>query len=179
MQKKTKNNKKAKLFFLYYAVIVILLIQGYTFSKYKSVSTGNAEIDVAKFYFQVENENQQIELNLNDTLTANAYSNDVIVPGTSGTITLNLDFSNIDVATNYRVSLDTENTKIPENLKLYIDQANTIEFSGYTGITEIDSTTITRNIYWKWNYTSTDETQEWMAKEIKVSLDITAEQRTN
>ena len=177
---KNKNKKAKKIIIIYYIVIIILIIQGgYTFSKYMSISTSNAEIDVAQFCFKVDNEEQEIELNLADTILENSYSNDVIIPGTYGKIELNLDFSDIEVATNYRINLNKENTNIPENLKLYIDESNLIEFNGYTGMTELDTKTITREIYWKWNYTTTDETEQWMGKEINIALNIIAEQRTN
>lgn len=178
---KTRNKKRTKFIFLYYAIIIIIVILCFsTYSKYSSTATSETKIDTAKFYFKIGNkEEQNIELNLLETLKSNIYSENEIVPGTKGTIELNLDFSNIEVATNYTISLDVENTKIPENLKLYRDSANTVEFNGYTGITELESSKITRNIYWKWNYTTIDETEEWMGKEIKLAFKIKAEQRTN
>jgi hypothetical protein len=90
-----------------------------------------------------------------------------------------MDFSDIETATNYEITIDTENSKMPVNFKLYADSNYTIEFSGYTGITELGDTSATRNIYWKWNYTTIDETEEWMGKDISLQLNISAEQRTN
>lgn len=172
--------KRLKLFFLYYAIIAILLLEGYTFSKYISTVTAEATIRPAQFNFKLENtEAQQMEIDLKDTLLANTYSEDIIVPGTSGEIDLKLDFSNIEVTTNYNIKLDKTNTKLPENLKIYTDAAHTIEFNGYTGTTTLDTTTVTRKIYWKWNYTTDDETEEWMGQPIKIILNIVAEQRTN
>lgn len=90
-----------------------------------------------------------------------------------------MNFSEIETATRYTISLDTLNSKIPANMKLYTDSSYNVEFSGYTGITELGADIVTRNIYWKWNYTTIDETEEWMGKDIKIALNISAEQRTN
>lgn len=48
-----------------------------------------------------------------------------------------MNFSDIETATRYSISLDTLNSQIPENMKLYTDSAYNVEFSGYTGITEL------------------------------------------
>lgn len=168
-----------KLIFLYYAIAIILLIQGITFSQYIMTATAESKIKTSKFSFKITDELSNVELNLSDTITANLYSSDKIVPGSNGVLQLEMDFSDIETATNYTISLDTENTNIPENMKLYTDSAYSIAFSGYTGITELGSEKVTRNIYWKWNYTTADETESWMGKEIKVELNILAEQRTN
>ena len=90
-----------------------------------------------------------------------------------------MDFSDIETATGYSVSLDTLNSKIPENMKLYTDSAYNVEFSGYNGITELETNKVVRNIYWKWNYTTVDETSKWMKKNIVIALNINAQQRTN
>ena len=89
-----------------------------------------------------------------------------------------MNFSDIETATRYSISLDTLNSQIPENMKLDTDSAYNVEFSGYTGITELGTDKVTRNIYWKWNYTTIDET-EWMKKNIVIALNVIAQQRTN
>ena len=61
-----------------------------------------------------------------------------------------MDFSDIETATRYTISLDTINSQIPENMKLYTDSSYNVEFSGYTGITELGTNKVIRNIYWKW-----------------------------
>ena len=90
-----------------------------------------------------------------------------------------MNFSDIETATRYSISLDTLNSQIPENMKLYTDNTYNVEFSGYTGITELGTDKVIRNIYWKWNYTTVDETNKWMKNDIKIALNIIAQQRTN
>ncbi len=92
---------------------------------------------------------------------------------------LKMDFSDIETATRYSISLDTEKSNIPSNMKLYTNDQYNVEFSSYTGITELGTNEVTRYIYWKWNYTTIDETAQWMEQDINVVLDIVAEQRTN
>ena len=36
-----------------------------------------------------------------------------------------------------------------------------------------------REIYWTWEYTTADETEEWMNKEIKIFFNIQVDQRVN
>ena len=85
----------------------------------------------------------------------------------------------MEVATSYDLRLDQENLKVPENLKLYADEAHTVEFNGFTGTTDLNTTKITRYIYWEWKYTTTDETSEWMGKDIQIGFNVETEQRTN
>ena len=90
-----------------------------------------------------------------------------------------MDFSDIETATKYNITLNKEKSKLPSNIKLYADSSYTVEFSGYSGITDVETQKVTRYVYWKWNYTTNDETEEWMGKDISIVLNITAEQRTN
>lgn len=94
-------------------------------------------------------------------------------------LNIEMDFSEIETATSYSVTLDTEKSNIPVNMKLYTDSECNVEFSGYTGITELGTNKVTRSIYWKWNYTTIDETNSWMKQNIKIVLNIEAQQRTN
>ena len=89
-----------------------------------------------------------------------------------------MDFSEIETATSYSVTLDTEKSSLPENMKLYTDSEHNVELSSYTGITELGTNKVTRSIYWKWNYTTIDETK-WMKKDIVIALNVIAQQRTN
>ena len=121
-----------------------------------------------------------IELDLKDTLLIeNAFSGTQIIPGTKGKIILQLDFSDVEVASNYTISIDTEQTKIPNNMKLYTDENNQVSFSLYRETVELGEQIKEREIYWSWEYTTADETEEWMNKEIKIFLNILVEQRVN
>ena len=166
MRKNSKN--RYKIVFLYYAIAIILLINGITYSQYRMTASAKAKINTSKFSFKITDELSDVTFDLNK-----------IVPGSSGVLQLEMDFSDIETATKYAISLDTSNSRIPENMKLYIDDSYNVEFSSYTGITELGEEKVTRNIYWKWKYTTIDETNDWMKQNIKIALNILAEQRVN
>ncbi len=78
-----KNNKRKKiikLIFVYYAIVIILLILGFTFSKYLITASGEATINTSKFAFKITEQMSGVELELSDTITANLYSQDKLVP---------------------------------------------------------------------------------------------------
>ena len=177
MKKKKKRN--LKIIFLYYSIAAILLMYGITFSQYRTITNGEAKINTSKFSFKITDELSSVNLELSDTLTDNLYSKNKLVPGSRGVLQLKMDFSDIETATRYSISLDTLNSQIPKNMKLYTDNTYNVEFSGYTGITELGTDNVIRNIYWQWNYTTVDETNKWMKNDIKIALNIVAQQRTN
>ena len=160
--------------------MIILLCVVYTFSRYVSTAQLSIKTDIAPFRVKIGQNSDTIELDLKDTLlTENAFSGTQIIPGTKGKIILQLDFSDVEVASNYTISIDTEQTKIPNNMKLYTDENNQVSFSLYRETVELGEQIKEREIYWSWEYTTADETEEWMNKEIKIVFNIQVEQRVN
>ena len=160
--------------------MLILFCAVYTFSKYVSTAQLSIKTDIAPFRFKITQNNNRIELGLKDTiLSGNAFSNTEVIPGSKGKIILQLDFSDVEVATNYIISIDTEKTKMPNNMKLYADENNQVSFSHYSESIELGETIKEREIYWTWEYTTADETEEWMGKEIRIFFNIEVEQRLN
>ena len=160
--------------------MLILFCVIYTFSRYVSIAQLSIKTNIAPFRFKVGQNSDTIELDLKDTLlTENAFSGTQIIPGTKGKIILQLDFSDVEVASNYTISIDTEQTKMPNNMKLYTDANNQVSFSLYREAIELGEKIKEREIYWTWEYTTADETQEWMNKEIKIFFNIQVEQRVN
>ena len=160
--------------------MLILFCTVYTFSRYVSIAQLSIKTDIAPFRFKIGQNSDTIELDLKDTLlTENAFSGTQIIPGTKGKIILQLDFSDVEVASNYTISIDTEQTKMPNNMKLYTDENNQVSFSLYRETIELGEQIKEREIYWTWEYTTADETQEWMNKEIKIFFNIQVEQRIN
>ena len=90
-----------------------------------------------------------------------------------------MDFSDVEVASNYTISIDTEQSEMPNNMKLYTDENNQVSFSLYRESVELGEQIKEREIYWSWEYTTADETEEWMNKEIKIVFNIKVEQRVN
>lgn len=175
-----KKKRNLKIIIIYYMVMIILLGVIYTFSKYVSTTSVSIKTNIAPFRFKIGQNSDTIELDLKDTLlTGNAFSDTQIIPGTKGKILLQLDFSDVEVASNYTISIDNEQTKIPNNMKLYTDESNQVSFSLYRESVELGETIKEREIYWTWGYTTADETQEWMNKEIKIVFNVDVDQRTN
>ena len=161
-------------------IMLILFCVVYTFSKYVSTAQLSIKTDIAPFRCKIGQNSDTIELDLQDTLlTGNAFSDTQIIPGAKGKIILQLDFSDVEVASNYTISIDTEQTKMPNNMKLYTDENNQVSFSLYRETVELGEQIKEREIYWTWEYTTADETQEWMNKEIKIFFNILVEQRVN
>lgn len=175
-----RKRKTIKIIIIYYIIMLILFCVIYTFSRYVSIAQLSIKTNIAPFRFKVGQNSDTIELDLKDTLlTENAFSGTQIVPGTKGKILLQLDFSDVEVASNYTISIDTEQTKMPSNMKLYTDENNQVSFSLYRETIELGEQIKEREIYWTWEYTTADETQEWMNKEIKIFFNIQVEQRVN
>lgn len=175
-----KIKRNLKIIIIYYIIIFILLGVAYTFSRYVSTALLSVKTDIAPFRFKIGQSSETIELDLKDTLlTGNVFSEKQIIPGTKGKILLQLDFSDVEVATNYIISIDNEQTKIPNNMKLYTDESNQVAFSLYRETVELGEKIKEREIYWTWEYTTADETEEWMNKEIKIFFNIDVEQRIN
>lgn len=175
-----RKKRTLKIIIIYYIIVLILFCVVYTFSKYVSTAQLSIKTNIAPFRFKIGQNSETFELDLKDTLlTGNAFSDTQIVPGTKGKIILQLDFSDVEVASNYTISIDTEKTKIPNNMKLYTDENNQVSFSLYRETIELGEQIKEREIYWTWEYTTADETQEWMNKEIKIFFNVQVEQRIN
>ena len=131
--------------------MLILFCAVYTFSRYVSIAQLSIKTNIAPFRFKVGQNIDTIELDLKDTLlTENAFSGTQIIPGTKGKIILQLDFSDVEVASNYTISIDTEQSKIPNNMKLYTDENNQVSFSLYRETVELGEQIKEREIYWTW-----------------------------
>ena len=119
-------------------------------------------------------------INLNNTITSNNYSDDYVAPGTTGDIQLVLDFANVDVSTDYSITLGVYD--LPTNLKLYSDSSFTNEFTSISGTFLINgTTTITEHIYWRWAYgtDSASDTNDnlYMNHNLSVPVVVTASQK--
>ena len=150
-------------------------------SSYNDVKKGNGIFNTAEYQIKVNNStNLSQVINLEDTITSNNYSNQYVAPGSTGDIKLVLDFSNVDVSTNYTINLGTYD--LPANLKLYSESTYTREFSSISGSFLINSTPIhTYHIYWKWIYAIDDVSNAndnlYMNHSLSVLLNISTIQR--
>lgn len=170
-----------KWFFVFaFPLLFIPLFLG-SYAYYTSTSEMNSGIKIATWRFTLnDSKESSLTVDLASTITDNPYSMESVVPGTRGTIPLELDFTGSKVAGDYEITLDEENTNLPSNLKLYTNESKTELFTSYIGsvlLEDID-TPVIKEIYWEWEYTEEDETQEWSGKEIRLTLKASALQKT-
>ncbi|HIR48623.1 MAG TPA: hypothetical protein IAB35_01430 [Candidatus Faecimonas gallistercoris] len=177
----TKNHKKDKLkkrILFGVSCLLLLFIIPVTYSSYYTESSSNPNFKVAPWKYRINASNdQEIIINLADTITENKYSMTTVVPGTRGAIPLEIDFSEAKVASDYVISLDTNVYHLPSNLKLYEDSDLTKEFQSISGSVLLDEEVVTRYIYWKWEYTTEDETESWANEELQIAFRIDLSQK--
>ena len=166
---------------LFTAVIIgVIIITFSSYSVYKRIASNEAEISIAKFQIKINNSDSIVQnIALKDTITTNNYSDDEVVPGTNGAFDLSIDFSNVEVSSNYAINFDR--TNIPNNLKLYSDSNYTNEITSINDSYNIgDSTNKTITVYWKWNYLNDNVSNEndnlYMNQEISLPTSITITQ---
>lgn len=150
-----------------------------TAAQYLSRTSQDQTVNVATWNFKINNQSTStLAINLKDTVIPNNYGTGAIIPGSEGVIPFNIDATDTKVVLDYKIVLDSENTVLPPNLKLYVDNTYQTEFTELTGTINLDSTKkILENIYWKWDYTEENETESWTNQDIKISLKATAEQK--
>ena len=180
MQKK-KQTKRLVFLAICILMFSLCLVIPISYSKFVSQSTANPDIKVAPWKYKINATDaaQSIHIDLADTIIENNYSMTDVIPGTKGKIELDIDFTGTKVASDYVVQLDTYNTKLPKNLKLYTDSSMVEEFNGFSGSVLLDDNTqkVTKTIYWEWKYTQEDETAEWANKELQIHLVIDLKQK--
>lgn len=175
-----KRRLKKRWVFLGVGFILLVLTVPftYTYSSYISDSSGDPNIKIAPWKYRINASNdQELVIDLADTITDNNYSMTTVIPGTRGAIPLEIDFSDSKVASDYVITLDRSNYVLPDNLKLYADEDRTIEFQEISGSVLLDDPVVTRYIYWEWKYTEVDETAEWTNRELQVGFTIDLKQK--
>lgn len=175
-----KRRLKKRWVFLGVGFILLVLTVPftYTYSSYISDSSGDPNIKIAPWKYRINASNdQELVIDLADTITDNNYSMTTVIPGTRGAIPLVIDFSDSKVASDYVITLDRSNYVLPDNLKLYADEDRTIEFQEISGSVLLDDPVVTRYIYWEWKYTEVDETAEWTNRDLQVGFTIDLKQK--
>ena len=177
------KNKKMTLSIsiLMLLVFAVVLLTPNSISRFIKGRSGLGTVEVAKFEFRVNNSsNLSQSVNLLNTLTENDYCDDCIVPGTTGDIPVVLDFTNMEVTTDYTITIGSGN--LPTNLKFYTDSGFANELSSINGTFSINGTTqFTHHIYWKWVF-ATDSASDandslYMNTNLSIPVVVTASQK--
>lgn len=172
--------KKKNIGLMVIAVLLLVVtVSLSTFAIYKSTSTGNAKVEVAKWVVKVDGNNMVTT----DTFTLAdvewATNTDVkegkIAPGSTGTLELEIDASESEVSVDYAVELDT--TAIDnDNITISVDEEEgTIDYSA----TAADmKKTVTINVEWDALDTDAANTAdlEMAGQSIEIPVTITATQ---
>ena len=173
-----KSRKKTVFFLGIGCFVFFLLLIPLTYSSYVSNSASHSSIKVAPWRYRLNGIGSDVvTFDLKDTIIDNDFSMTSVVPGTKGKIALEFDFSGTKVAVSYQISLASSNS--PNHLKLYSDEEMTQEFTSIKNdilLKNIDKK-IVENIYWKWDYTTDDETETWTNRDISVSFSVLAMQK--
>lgn len=177
------NNKKnaIKVSLLILSIFVVIFCVPDSNSRYKDDKSGSGYLEIARYQLKLNgSQNISQSINLKDTITSNSYSDNFVAPGTTGDIQLNIDFSNVDVSTDYVISLGTYD--LPNNLRLYSDSLFTNEFSSISGNISINGEkSITHHIYWKWNFEtdSASNTNDnlYMNRNLSLPINVVTSQK--
>ena len=149
------------------------------YSKYRAYASSNLNLNVAKWVIGVNGSSTNSSINLNNTITNTSYATS-LVPGSTGLVQIQLDFTNVEVVTDYTVTFTREN--LPNNLRFYSDSGYQNEIQTINGsYTPGNTATSTTDLYWKWIYSETEESNTndslFMDSNISLGVTINANQR--
>lgn len=167
-----KKHIRLKLIIIYYLLFTIFLAISNSLARYSNTVNITSNIEVAEFNLKINGSSQTQTINLSNTVTSDGYGGNLIIPGSTGTIPLTLDFTDIEVATTYKIEVDSTSTGVPNNMTFYIGQ---VALENFTGTTTVGTTTITHNIVWTWPFSETDESA-YMDSSIIIKLNVIVEQ---
>lgn len=167
-------NRGVKLYILAMACAASFLLSAATFANYYSEAGLSGSVQVARWEFDAalaldKDSGEVYTLELRDT--SGTAANGRIAPGSKGSFLIQFKKGNSSTRQLYKIK--TIRTSLPEQLRFYTDAACTKELQDSE---EFEDTLPTRTIYWKWNFTDTDET-EWQTKSVKAGLLIQAYQK--
>ena len=158
--------KKHKSSLLCLALLLGITVAGAyvsgVFAKYTGEVEGAGTATVAKWDFDVENQDVDFTVNLSETYDASTLANGKIAPGTEGSFNIALTNANTDTAVAFELLLEEIENK-PTNLKFYSDAAHDNELTPGTGtitgkLAANDATGLTATVYWAWEFNGTDAT---------------------
>ena len=152
-------------------LIVILPIMGNTYAKYIAGESGGGQAEIAKWGFEIVKEGQQTKnIQLINTIDRGSLVNGKIAPGTSGTISIDLDGSKSEVDLEYILEFNNEQNKPNNMFFVYGGQrySSLAEIGPIEGYIKCNSETKTRNITirWQWEYETGAKDEEKAANDI-------------
>ena len=182
MAEKKKENLSFMLLviFLISVIVCIACFGVVSWSKYRSIISGNMEAQIAKWSFKVNGEEEVFaDIDLADTISFSHVEDTKIAPGTEGAIDLEIDARGTEVSLKYIITLYDIVNK-PQNLKFYEDENHTREIQveqdgsySKTGKMLLADNNMLKNekVYWKWEYITGSSDNEIRANNVQDTLD--------
>ncbi len=205
-------SKKLKILALFISLSLTLCVMSNTYSRYVADTTGNLEVSFAKWQILVNEtditNNSSSSITLMPVVEQNQYvAKNKIAPSSKGYFDIDIDPSNVELSFNYAISLNIENTNIPDLVitkysiidSSYVEgdvlEVSNIENNLIEGSVNYDNTIenykfepFTIRIYFEW-YEGTDESMNDTAdtnigidaesNPLKINANISFEQKLN
>ena len=175
-----KNKTKISLIIFIAFCCAIIGKIGYSYFFTKGNFNGNSSVNVLGFSPTINGSNDRTQnINLEDTI----INEKNLAPGPIGKFNIDIDFTNAEMNSSYRISFDRSN--IPNNIKFYVDENLTKEITVIDGtqLAEYNNKTAEHIINWKWIYSNTPESNAndslYMNKNITLPYNIEIMQRTD
>lgn len=111
--------KKFKILLVIASLATTLSLMSNTYSRYVASSTGNVEVEFAKWQILVNetdiSTNSASNITFEPTIEENAnVAKDKLAPSSTGYFDIEIDPSNVDVSFKYSINLDIDNENIPD-----------------------------------------------------------------
>ena len=158
------NKKKILVIVAVLSAIIVSFMGGQSFSKYVSQVKGQAQMEVARWSFLVNGEEESIQnMQLGSTCDDETLLDNKIAPGTQGEFNIEIDATGSEVGLQYNVEFE-EKTQKPRNLIFIYNKSTYANLQdlevALEGVIDANDETkkISIPIQWKWEYeTGNDE----------------------
>ena len=175
-----KNKTKTSLtIFIVFCCIVIGKI-GFSYLYTSGNLNGSTNVNILAVSPTINGSNDRTQnISLEDTI----INEKNLAPGAIGKFNIDIDFTNTEMDSSYRISFDR--TNIPNNIKFYVDENLTKEITVIDGtqLSDYNNKTAEHYIYWKWTYSNTPESNAndslYMNKNITLPYNIEIMQRND
>ena len=146
---KNNLNTKRRIVFIFTLFIFIVSLGSFCLSYFTTTGSfsGSTSVQILEFAPKTNNSTNVAQtITLSDTIINNGN----LAPGAEGRFKIDIDFSDVESDSYYKVSYDR--TSIPSNLKFYADEDYLTELGDVEGIELVDNTNkmAEHYIYWKW-----------------------------
>lgn len=158
------NKKKILVIVAVLSAIIVSFMGGQSFSKYVSQVKGQAQMEVARWSFLVNGEEESIQnMQLGSTCDDETLLDNKIAPGTQGNFNIEIDATGSEVGIQYHVTFEEKSQK-PRNLIFIYNKSTYANLQdlevALEGVIDANDETkkISIPIQWKWEYeTGNDE----------------------